>query len=80
MAKPLSVKELRTNFPKIRRELEHGESFELIHRSKPIADITPKRFKPTPKEAFAFFANPPKEWLIHSKKSAVDLIREDRDR
>lgn len=80
MATPLSAKELRQQLPKIKRRLERGESFELIYRSKPLASITPLSFRPTPKKAFALFANPPKKWLIRSKKSAVQLVRAERER
>lgn len=35
----ISVKELRTKFPFIRSELKKGESFLIIHKSKPIAQL-----------------------------------------
>jgi antitoxin (DNA-binding transcriptional repressor) of toxin-antitoxin stability system len=41
MNKSLSVKELRMNFPKIRKELGKGVGFTVIYRSKPIAQLTP---------------------------------------
>jgi len=72
----ISVKELRTNFPKIRKGLENGTSYTLIYRSKPIAEIKPisasyiafqKLLKAYPKLSFK------------SRKSAVQLIREERD-
>lgn len=37
----ISVKELRTQFPFIRSELKKGESFLVIHKSKPIAQLKP---------------------------------------
>lgn len=37
----ISVKELRQNFPLIRSELKKGESFLIIHKSKPIAQLKP---------------------------------------
>lgn len=37
----ISVKQLRTQFPLIRSELKKGESFLVIHKSKPIAQLKP---------------------------------------
>ena len=37
----ISVKELRDKFPLVRSELKKGESFLLIHKSKPIAELKP---------------------------------------
>lgn len=37
----ISVKELRENLPAIRGELKKGESFLIIHKSKPIAKLEP---------------------------------------
>lgn len=37
----ISVKELRSKFPFIRSELQKGESFLIIHKSKPIAELKP---------------------------------------
>lgn len=57
-----------------------GNRYILIHRSKPLAEIAPmgKNF-PSSAEALEFFANPPKSMLFKSDKSAVELIREDRE-
>ena len=41
MPKLISTKELRTQFPKIRKEMEKGESFILLHRSQAIGQLTP---------------------------------------
>lgn len=41
MTKTISVKELRMNFPKIRKELAKGVHFTIIYRSKPIAQLLP---------------------------------------
>lgn len=41
MTKTISVKELRMNFPKIRKELEKGTKFTIIYRSMPIATLSP---------------------------------------
>lgn len=37
----ISVKELREKFPFVRSELKKGESFLIIHKSKPIAELKP---------------------------------------
>lgn len=37
----ISVKELREKFPLVRSELKKGESFLIIHKSKPIAKLQP---------------------------------------
>lgn len=72
----ISVKELRTKFPKIKKALEKGVGYTLIYRSKPLAEIKPvsasyitfrKLLKAYPKLNF------------RSKKSAVQLVREERD-
>ncbi len=41
MTKTISVKELRMNFPKIKKELDAGEDFVIIYRSKPLAKLSP---------------------------------------
>lgn len=41
MTKTISVKELRQNFPQIRRELARGVIFEIIYRSQPVAWLKP---------------------------------------
>jgi len=76
----ISTKELRLNMPKIRRGLSGGRKYLLIHRSKPVAEISPlQKWPVTPRGAFDIFINPPKELMFKSTKSAVELIREDRD-
>lgn len=76
----ISTKELRLNLPKIRRGLARGRKYLLIHRSKPIAEVVPPGESfPSSAEALEFFSNPPKKLLFRSKKSAVELIREDRE-
>lgn len=77
---PISTKELRLSMPKVRRGLSSGRKYLLIHRSKPVAEILPlRRWPATPKSAFDIFINPPKELMFKSTKSAVELVREDRD-
>lgn len=41
ISEPLSVKELRMHFPKIRKKLNKGVQFTLIYRSRPIAILSP---------------------------------------
>lgn len=41
MKTAISVKELRMNFPAIRKKLEQGEGFTVIYRSKPLAQLLP---------------------------------------
>lgn len=38
---PISMKQLRENFSYVKAQLEDGQSFTLIYRSQPIADIVP---------------------------------------
>ncbi|MEW6610384.1 MAG: hypothetical protein AB1352_02010 [Patescibacteria group bacterium] len=76
----ISAKELRLNMTKVWKAVEHGESFTVMLRSKPIADITPPQQKTLSREkAWDFWINPPKEFRFKSKKSAVETIRELRD-
>lgn len=44
----ISVKELRENLPAIRGQLKKGESFLIIHKSKPIATLEPVNGLPSP--------------------------------
>lgn len=37
----LSVKHLRTKFPFVRSQLRKGESFLIIYKSQPIAQLSP---------------------------------------
>lgn len=41
IAESLSIKELRMNFPKVRKKLNKGVQFTLIYRSMPIAILSP---------------------------------------
>ena len=80
MEQTISVKELRLDLPKIIKRLERGERFTLIYHSKPVGELVPRReLKVLPKGALDFWANPPKKFMFSSKKSAVELVREDRD-
>ncbi|MFA4872561.1 MAG: hypothetical protein WC659_01345 [Patescibacteria group bacterium] len=88
----ISAKEVRLNLAKIWKALERGDSFQVIHRSKPIARITPEptgatipdtaeAAKPVPKEfnSLDLWINIPEHLRFKSKKSAVEIIRELRD-
>jgi len=76
----ISSKQLRLGYPRLVKALERGDSFTLIHRSKPIADIIPRTQQTISKEeAWNFWINPPAHLRFKSKKSAVELIREIRD-
>ena len=82
MEKYISVKELRQNFPKVEKGLKRGEFYILIKRSKPIAILSPMpKEKPYGNKSLAgLFADPPKELMFKGKKSAVQMVREDRTR
>jgi len=83
MEKMISIKELRTNMPAIRSGLEKGITYTIIYRSKPIGKLEPitksRRVKGR-KSLVELFANPPKEMTFKSKKTAVELVREERNR
>lgn len=80
MPKLLSIKELRSRFPAIKREIEKGSSFILLHRSRPIGELLPLREAHFQDGLLEFFSDPPKRFLIRSRKSAVELVREERER
>jgi antitoxin (DNA-binding transcriptional repressor) of toxin-antitoxin stability system len=77
MTKNITSKELRVNFPAIKRQIERGVNFVVYYRSKPLFEIKPLQDKKTEAK---------KTWrdYIRSTKdgksfSAVDVVREDRD-
>lgn len=41
----ISVKQLRENFGALKTELEEGESFLLMYRSRPLAELNPVKQK-----------------------------------
>ena len=76
---PISVKELRQNFPKLVDRLEVGNSFVLFHRSKPIARIMP--YQDTSENqirSLRFWSNPPKKNRIAKKVSSIALVKKER--
>jgi hypothetical protein len=79
----ISVQELRTKMPEISRNLQYGIGYILIRKSKPIAEIRPYHIanleQESRKKTLSFFSHPPKWAFIKTKKSAVQLVREERD-
>lgn len=94
MTKTISVKELRMNFPKIRKELKKGIKFTIIYRSKPIGYLTPvelydkpfdneihdgNRYLPATMEEFLKNIDKYQLKIPNGEKiDAVKLIRQDR--
>ena len=80
MEKVISIKELRTNLPAIRQKIQKGMGFVVIYRSKPIFKIEPLRPRDLQgNNLLKLFANPPREMLSKSKKSAAQIVSEERD-
>ncbi len=79
MTKTISVKELRMNFPKIKKELDSGVSFVIIYRSKPLANLTPLKFysKPFGEDKISDkkynFPKTMQEWLKDWDKHAFQI-------
>ncbi len=79
MIKTISVKELRMNFPKIKKELDSGVSFVVIYRSKPLANLTPLNLYSKPfgenkiSDKKYNFPKTMKEWLKDWDKHAFML-------
>lgn len=78
MTAAISVKQLREEFPKIRKALQKGDNFILIYHSQPLAEIAPYRGakKRKNKGVIEWLANLPEDALIKSKKSSVEIVRE----
>ncbi len=76
---PISVKDLRENFPRVREELNNGFSYLLIYRSKPIAEIRPLLKNEKNNKVLQVLANPPKKLQFQSNVSSVKLVRQERD-
>lgn len=72
----ISVKELRNNFPRFIQAVQAGESYTLIYRSKPVAQIKPVS---SSQEAFKGFLELGPQFHFKSKKNAVQLTREERN-
>lgn len=58
----VSTKDLRQKFPSIKKALEQGESFLLLYRSAPIAEIRP------------FLSNPKNDRTTNAKLKTIDKI------
>ena len=73
----ISVKELRNNFPAVIKALERGTDYTLIYRSKPVAHISP--VVSSSHEGLRKLLELAPSLRFRSKKSAVELVREERD-
>ncbi|KKQ36593.1 MAG: hypothetical protein US55_C0061G0006 [Candidatus Levybacteria bacterium GW2011_GWC2_37_7] len=72
----ISAKELRNNLPKIIELLKKGSNFTLIYRSKPVAQI---KSLSSSQEGLRKLLELGPSFHFRSRKSAVELIREERD-
>lgn len=72
----ISAKELRNNLPKIIESLKKGSNFTLIYRSQPVAHISSIS---SSHEGLKKLLELGPSFHFRSKKSAVELIREERD-
>lgn len=48
----ITTKELRQKFPQVKKAVDHGQSFVLIYRSKPFAELRPLPRVPKRKVSF----------------------------
>ena len=76
----ISIQELRENLPTIIKQVEAGNTFTLIYRSRPIGQLTPllphqKKPRCSLLEALA---SPSQDLLFRSKTGVTTLIRDDR--
>ena len=78
-AQVISVKYLRENFSSIRQRLKNGLSFLLVYRSEPIAKLEPISDKNKKRIFLQTLLSPPKNMQFKSRKSSVELVREERD-
>lgn len=76
---PISVKYLRENFSFVREKLKEGLSFLLIYRSQAIAKIEPIGEEKSGNKILQTLITPPKNLCFKSTKSAVSLVRKERD-
>jgi antitoxin (DNA-binding transcriptional repressor) of toxin-antitoxin stability system len=72
----ISTKELRNNLPKIIESLKKGNNYTLIYRSKPVAQLNSVS---SSHEGLKKLLELGPKFRFKSKKSAVELIREERD-
>ena len=82
MQRSLSIKELRNRLPEILEHIQNGITYTLIYRSHPVGQIGPVQDdeKPTTsKNSLAFFTNPKNRIKFKTKKTAVQMVREERD-
>lgn len=76
---PISVKYLRENFSFIRERLKNGLSFLLIYRSEVIARLEPINEERSGNKILQTLLNPPKNLQFKTNKSAVALVRKERE-
>jgi len=74
----ISVKFLRENFSLVRERLKNGFSFLLIYRSEPIGKLEPINFK-NGNKLLSNLLTLSDKLKFTSTKSAVDLVRKERD-
>jgi antitoxin (DNA-binding transcriptional repressor) of toxin-antitoxin stability system len=72
---PISTKQLRTNFPKIKLALEKGQGYTILYRSKPLAELRPATQLA---KNYSHLLDPPHDLYFKSKRKAVDLVRDER--
>jgi antitoxin (DNA-binding transcriptional repressor) of toxin-antitoxin stability system len=73
--KTATVRELRTEFPRIESWLSEGERVLITKHKKVVAELSPPRRKKKPDFARRFAPRPSK---VRPGKSAVDLLFEER--
>ena len=76
---PISVKYLRENFSLVKQRLKNGFSFLLIYRSEPIARIEPVKNRSGGIAILKNLITPPEQLQFKSSKSAVDIVRGERN-
>lgn len=80
--KALSAKELRVNLSQVIQEIQQGTHFLLIYHSQPVGELRPlptaEEIAETGDDPLSLLVNPPKGLSFSSRKSAVQLVREER--
>lgn len=74
----ISAKELRLDLKKIVARLEHGESFQIIYRSRPIADLIPKKRKLSPEAWISQFHKLQNSSALNKRRIKIDAVKEVR--
>ncbi|OGQ04285.1 MAG: hypothetical protein A2W61_02910 [Deltaproteobacteria bacterium RIFCSPLOWO2_01_44_7] len=79
--KSVSVKRLREELPAILKDVEEGEEYLIIYRSKPVGEIIPLKKRRSGRRMPSFYDlldEPFGEIRLPEGKSSLDLIRDDR--